>query len=757
MKIKNSILFIWLFIGLNANAQNKAIYQDSSKSVELRVNDLMKRMTVDEKVAQLQSQLVFLQDYKEYRDFNVGHFRNIGHFMHGDGPVSAGTCADAINADTKKSIEASRFGIPVLQHGEALHGAQWGQATVFPQCISLAASFDDNLVFTIGQVVAQELRAVGVRQVYAPMVNISRDPRWGRVQETYGEDPFLTSRMGVAYTKALQRGGIIATPKALVDNYGSAGHDSYASDNSWRVLREVFLEPFRACVVEGGAGSVMMAYNSADGVPCTNNKYLIQDILRKEWGFKGFTVSDYGGVLGVYRAHHVTDSYAEAQAQSLQAGLDIELPNGYRDLIELVKSKRVSEKEIDSSVRRVLVAKFKLGLFDHPYVDASAADHIVRSESHRQLSLEAARKTMTLLKNKNQTLPLDENKIKRIAVFGPAANILSLGDYTGPYGGWKGEGAVTPYQGLVNRLKDKTDVILFQPGMNADSLAKKMDAVIFFGAITEGEAQDRSQLTLPNTKQSKEGESKETAIIVEKNGAINIESDQEAMIEKLASTGVKTIVVLENGAPIDIHNWSDKVDAVLEAWYPGEQGGIAIAETIFGDNNPAGRLPISWPRHAGQIPIYYAVKPSGRNNTYIDDDGKPQFPFGFGLSYTSFSYSNLIVPQTISKDEENNKNDSIQVRVTVTNTGSLKGDEVVQLYLHQELADVVRPVKELKAFKRISLNAGESREVILNLPYQSFGYWNKDLQFVVTPGMFKVYVARDAEHTVMEGQINIPL
>jgi len=735
---------------LNAFSQQKEIYKKSSEPISSRLEDLLKRMTLEEKVEQLQAQLLFLPDYNQYRNFKVGHFRNIAHFLHkgSDTLVTAKTCAEAINEDTRKSIAANRFSIPVLQHCEALHDAQWGQATVFPQCIGLAAGFDDSLIFHVGEAVAKELRAVGVRQVYAPVVNISRDPRWGRTEETYGEDPFLTSRMGVAYTKALQKNGVIATPKHFVDNYGAGGHDSYASDNSWRTLREVFLEPFRACIVEGGAGSVMAAYNSIDGVPCTSNSFLLNDILRKEWGFKGFVVSDYGGVEGVFSAHGVAASYAEAQAQSLQAGLDVELPRGYGDLLSLVKKGRLTEKDIDQSVRRVLRVKFQLGLFDHPFASANDADSIVRCEAHRKSALNAAEKTMTLLKNTNNTLPLNENTIKRIGIFGPAAKSLSLGDYSGPMGGWKGKGAVTPYEGLLRRLQGKTEVILYKPGEDASALAKTCDAVIFFASIEEGEGQDRSHLTLPS-QPVKEAETRNNAIIIDnkKTGSINI--DQEKMIGDLSATGVKTIVVLQNGSPIDIRNWVDKAGAILEAWYPGEQGGTAIAETLFGDINPGGRLPITWPKHAGQIPIYYAIKPSGRGYAYSDDDGKPQFPFGFGLSYTHFEYSNLILPRKI------NKNDTARIKVTITNTGDVAGDEVVQLYLHHEATPVAQPVKELKAFKRITLEAGESKEVTLALPYRSFGYWNRDLKFVVESGEFKVFIARDAEHNELEGKLMV--
>jgi beta-glucosidase len=725
-------------------------YRNAGLPVEQRVDNLIRQMTTEEKVEQLQSQLLFPDKYATDRNFKVGHTRNVAHFLHygKPDPVSASECAEAINEDTRKSIEASRLGIPVLQHGEALHGAQWGNATCFPQSIAFAAGFDEELYFQVGQAVAKELRAVGVRQVYAPVINISRDPRWGRTEESYGEDVLLTSRMGVAYVKALEEGGVIASPKHFVDNYGDGGHDSYASSMSWRTLREVFLEPFRACIEEGGARSVMAAYNSIDGTPCSVNATLLNDILRKEWKFKGFVVSDYGGVHGVHSAHKLVESYAEAQAACLEAGLDVELANGYGDLLALVRSGRVSEKTLDASLRRVLTAKFELGLFDDPYADASKADAIVRCRAHRDLALESARSSMTLLKNDRQTLPLSDREIRRIGVFGPGADILSFGGYSGGYGGWKGEGAVTPYQGLKRRLEGRAEVILHEAGSDAAALVRTCDAAVFFAVIREGEGMDRSLLALPS-QPVKAAESTANAQIIAAGKDLTIHLDQEKMIRELAATGRKTVVVLQNGSTVDIRSWKDQADAILEAWYPGEQGGTAIAETLLGDVNPGGRLPITWARHAGQLPVYYYIKPSGRGYGYNDDDGKPLFPFGFGLSYTTFEYSGLTLPGKVRKGED------IRVRVTVKNTGERKGDEVVQLYLSGEQASVVRPMKELKAFRRITLEPGESREVELALPYRSFGLWDKNLTFAVEPGVFRVWIGKDAETVLLEGQTEV--
>ncbi|MDR2859105.1 MAG: glycoside hydrolase family 3 C-terminal domain-containing protein [Mediterranea sp.] len=756
--MKKTIVILSLIAGftLNVHSEKKPDYKNPKLPIEKRVDNLISLMTLEEKVLQLQSQLTFLNQYKD-RNWEVGHFRNIAHFLHNgpNGPASTIDCAKAVNEDTRKSIEANRLGIPVLQHGEALHDAMWGVATCFPQSISMAATFDDEFYYRVGEAIAKETHAVGVRQVYAPVINISRDPRWGRTEESYGEDVFLTSRMGVAYTKAFEKEGVIASPKHYVDNYGDGGHDSFASGMSWRILREVFLEPFRACIEEGGARSIMASYNSIDGIPASASAVLLNDILRKEWNFKGYVVSDYGCIPGIYNAHKVVQSHSEAQALCFEAGLDIGLGFGesssYSHLLELVKSGRISEEAVDVSLRRVLTAKFELGLFDNPYVNPKEADKIVHSKEHKELVLEAARKVMTLLKNNNNALPLSDKAVKRIGVFGPAANVLSVGDYSGPSGGLKGEfitNGITPYLGLKQRLQGKAEVILHPGNTDAAALARTCDVAIFFAAIQEGEGEDRSHLALPK-RTMKAAESLEHAQIVDTGGKQTFEMDQERIIDEISGSGTKTIVVLLNGSTIDIRNWADKVDAILEAWYPGERGGTAIAETLFGDVNPGGRLPITWARHAGQLPIYYYIKPSGRGYGYLDDNGKPMFPFGYGLSYTTFEYSDLILPEKVNKDGDT------KVLVTVKNTGARKGDEVVQLYLNDEYASVVRPVKELKAFKRITLEPGESKQVELKLPYRSFGLWDKNLKFIVEPGTFNVMIGQDAEKTILKGQLKV--
>ena len=709
-------------------------YRDASLPVEKRVKDLMGRLSTEEKVQQITAQLLFGGEFYVKRSYPAGHIRNVGHFLKGATPREV---AEAINEDTRRSIAASRWGIPVLQHGEALHGAQWGSATCFPQSIGMAATFDDNLYHRVGQVVAEELRAVGVRQVYAPVINITRDQRWGRGQESYGEDVLLNSRMGVAYVKALEEGGVVATPKHFVDNYGEGGHDSFASITSWRELREVYLEPFRACVEEGGARGIMSAYNSVDGIPASCNGRLLNDILKKEWGFKGIVVSDYGAVNLVQEHHGMATSEDDALALCLNNGLDLELHSTSAGLLEKVKDGSVPMSVLDEAVRRVLTLKFELGLFGDPFVDAPKADGTVRSAEHRELAYESAVKAMTLLKN-DGILPLKD--VRRVGLYGPAANALNLGDYSGGYGGWRGDGAITPYEGLKQALAGQAEVLL-----NPD--VRSCDVLLFFPSITEDEGSDRSSFRLPSANMSVRRE--EGAIIIGEQREMRVQVDQEKMVRELIASGKPVVVVLHNGAVIDISDWVDGAAAVLEAWYPGEQGGRAVADVLTGKQNPGGRLPFSWVRSIGQNPYYYSIKPSGRGYGYVENDGSPLYPFGYGLSYTSFAYSGFEFPETLEKDQP------LKLKVRVTNTGAVTGDEVVQLYIHDELASVVRPMKQLAAFQRVTLQPGESREVELEVPYRQFGLWDKDMRFGVEEGWFELWLGRNANERVTGGRVYV--
>jgi beta-glucosidase len=722
-------------------------YKNPNVPVAERVKDLMSRMTVEEKVNQIRSQLLFMHEYEIKRDFSVGHTRGIAHFMHCDNKIYPSDCADALNKDTQKSMDANRFGIPVLQNCEALHGANWGNATCFPQSIGMAATFDDALMGETASVIAKELRAVGIRQVFSPVINIARDPRWGRTEETYGEDVHLTCKMGVAYVKSLQDGGIIATPKHFVDNYGDGGRDSNASHTSWRDLREVYLEPFRACIMEGKAGSIMSSYNSIDGTPCTCNKKLLIDILRDEWKFDGFTVSDYGGVQGLHGGHLITNSYAEAQSYSLEMGMDVELSDGYNDILQQFESGKVSIEVIDKAVARVLKSKFELGLFETPLVNPEIADGIVRCQEHKDLAYKVAAKSMVLLKNKDNVLPLKKGRINRLGVFGPGANVLSLGGYSGPYGGWRSDDTITPYEALKNELADETEIINCVTDENILETARQCDVALYFSANLEGEGTDRCNIELPSKKVSVQ-KSFEHAVIIGSNGQ-DITIDQGKILSQLIESGTKVVVVLLNGSPIDVTKWIDGVDSVLEAWYPGEQGPKAIVDTLFGYNNPGGKLPISFPKSIGQVPVYYSAKPSGRSSEYIENDGKPLFPFGYGLSYSKFVYSDFYV------DDAMTENGDVNIALHIKNIGSIAGDEVLQIYIHVKYCSVVRPLKELKAFKRITLEQGEEKSIAFKLNNNDFAFWNSDMQFVTENCEADIMIGTSSEEIVYCKSINI--
>jgi beta-glucosidase len=435
--------------------------------------------------------------------------------------------------------------------------------------------------------------------------------------------------------------------------------------------------------------------------------------------------------------HLLAETEDDALALCMNAGMDLQLANTSGGLLEQVKSGKIPEKVLDESVRRVLRLKFELGLFDEPLVDPEKAAAVVRSPEHRELAYEAACKAMTLLKN-DGILPL--RGVKRIGVYGPSANILNVGDYSGGRGGWKGDG-ITPYEGLKKALEGSAEVVLAPVSQNVNPLASRCDVLVFFPSITEGEGSDRSSFHLPSSH-VQPNRTTEGGLIVADAQAPAIEVDQEKMVRDLIATGKPVIVVLHNGAVIDISGWADGAAAILEAWYPGEQGGRAIADVLTGTVNPGGRLPITWARSIGQNPMYYSIKPSGRGYGYVENDGSPLYPFGYGLSYTTFGYKDFQTVETLEKGQP------LKVRVTVTNTGAVRGDEVVQVYIHDELSTVVRPMKQLAAFKRVTLEPGESREVELEIPNRQFALWDRDMNFRVEEGWFEVWLGKNANEKI---------
>ena len=704
------------------------------RTPEQRARELLAQMTLDEKIYQVTSDMLFDVDasYEENRNPLFGSYRNPGHFMHyrRETPASPAEVTQQINADVRRSIDAQPHRIPPIENGEALHGAQWGMGTNFPQPIALASSFDPEMVGRVADAIGKECAVVGVRQVFSPVVNLARDCRWGRTVETYGEDVLLSSDMGAAMCRGLQQNGVIATPKHFADNYAAGGRDSNYSETSERTMREVFLPPFKACF-DAGAQSVMAAYNAWEGVPCSANPRLLTDILRGEWGFDGFVVSDYCGVEGMHSAHRVASSDASAAAMALKAGLDVILPFDRFDTVkEALDKGYITEEELDKNVLRILTAKFRLGLFDAPYRDPAAADALVRCRSHRTLALEAARETIILLKNEG-VLPLDKAKVRRVGVFGQSADRIPIGsNYSGPYGTpWQGADAPTPLEALRAYLGGETEIV-YGESADVETLAPTCDVNLYFAAIVEGEGSDRSDLRLPSVTVHK-NRAGDGGLIVDE-ASQEIKENQEEAILRLCKADPNAVIVLQNGAPIDMTAWIGQPGAVIEAWYAGEQGAKALAEILFGETNPSAKLPICIPKSVGQLPLFYACKPSGRGYAYCDDDGKPLYPFGYGLSYTTFSLENAAIMIAES---------GVGIACDVTNTGARAGTQVVQLYLASHDCDVVRPLKELKAYERVALQPGETKRVLLHVEEDAFGYYDRWMRFGL----------HDGAHTLMLG------
>ncbi len=827
----------------SCSVDDQPAYKNPKLAVDRRIEDLLGRMTPEEKFRQLFMVSGDLSDTSLFRSGIFGFQLLAPSREH----------ADSVQ---RYFVEQTRLGIPIIFFDEALHGLVRPGATAFPQAIALAATWDTTLMSKVAGAIAEECSVRGIRQVLSPVVNLATDARWGRVEETYGEDPVLSSAMGVAFVKAFEERGIITTPKHFVVNHGAGGRDSYPVDISERQLKELYLVPFEACIQQGGSRSIMTAYNSVNGRPASANAWLLNDLLKKEWRFRGFAISDANATGGASVLHRTSRGYADAGTQSVVNGQDVifqtEIAHAALYAPPYLDGS-IPSAVIDSAVARVLRVKFELGLFEKPYTDpglsASMADH-------RALAKNAALTSIVLLKNDGNTLPLAPSA-KRIALIGLDAVEARLGGYSGPgndkislrdaltktFGeksvtyapgtgrtsnslktvdseflttegtkGLKGEyfnnitldGAPvltridtdvdfrwtlssphrdinydffsvrwtgklkSPVTGpiklgiegndgyrlfvdnklLIDRwnrtssaatlvpvalMKDQwydlkieyrepsgnsTFRLVWNVGVKNDgdaritdaiARARKSDVVIVAAGIEEGEGRDRSQLSLPGR--------------------------QEEMILKLAETGKPVVVILYGGSPITMDKWVERVGAVLDVWYPGEAGGEAVAEILAGKVSPSGKLPITFPMSEGQLPLVYNHKPTGRHDDYIDNSGKPQFPFGHGLSYSSFEYSSLQFDRdSISSNEE------VHVTFTLKNTGSVEAEEVVQLYIHDELASTVRPIKELKAFQRVSLKPGEARQVEFVITPAMLTMLNEQMQWVVEPGDFRIMI-----------------
>lgn len=858
-------------------AQQQPLYKNAGLPVETRVADLLKRMTPEEKFRQLFMVAGDLgQDSLRFREGLFGFQINTVVQQHGaaNQMMTYNAGQDALNTVRKVNamqrffMEDTRLGIPMIAFDEALHGLVRQGSTAFPQSIALAATFDTTLMNQVSEAIALECRARGLRMILSPVINLATDVRWGRVEETYGEDPFLTSLMGVSYVRALESSGIITTPKHFAVNHGEGGRDSYPIHYNERLLNELYFVPFKAVIEKAGARSIMTAYNSIDGRPCTSSNWLLNETLKKQWGFRGFVISDAAATGGANVLHFTARDYEDAGKQSIESGLDVIFQTDFSSYPLFSKpflDGTANQASVDSAVARVLRMKFELGLFDHPYTDEKLIAQIDLAK-HRKLAFEAAVKSAVLLKNE-QLLPLS-GSIEKIVVIGTDAVEARLGGYSGP-----GNQPVNMVDGLKNVLGERTRVEYapgcgravtewtvvdgaylthdqngqHNPGLQAayfnnvtlegTSALQRIDGQIRFqwtlfspapevinydffsarwnGFITAPESGTfrigidgndgyrlfiNDQLLIDNwngqgyhttlesfrftkgqsypirieykesagnswfkliwtagVKDESETQIRQAVKLADKSdvaivvcgieegefrdrSSLKLPGRQEELIRRVAATGTPVVVVLVGGSAITMDNWLNEAGAVLDVWYPGEEGGHAVAELLTGKANPSGKLPVTFPRSEGQLPLVYNHKPTGRGDDYNDASGQPLFPFGFGLSYTTFEYTNLRAEKTVM-----GTSDTATFTCTIRNTGTQDGEEVMQLYITDELATVARPVKELKAIQRVALKPGESKEVTFRVTPEMLQMLNAQMNWVAEPGSFRVMIGSSSK------------
>jgi beta-glucosidase len=756
-------------------------YKNPSLPTEKRVEDLVGRMTLREKAAQLSG----IWAYEVLKDFKlepgkakarmgegIGQITRLG----GSGHARPEATAALANDIQRFLAERTRLGIPALIHEESCSGFLTRGADVFPQAIGVASTFDPSVPERMGEIIREQMLALGARQALAPLLDVARDPRWGRTEETFGEDRYLTSRMGLAYVRGLQgesaRRGIVATAKHFVGYGASEGGMNWApAFIPPREMAEVYLFPFEVAVREGKLLSVMPGYHEIDGEPCHTSAYLLHRLLREEWGFDGIVVSDYFGINQVFDYHRAARDKNEAARAALAAGVDVELPSTdcYGEpLIEAVESGQVELSLVDRALERTLRLKFELGLFEEPYVDPAAAGGHFLAKTHRAYAREAAEKSIVLLKN-DGTLPLSRSR-KRVAVIGPNADDLRnmLGDYSYPAHvesllDMKGDNVFnTPLpenlSSAANELPEMDSVLAglrkaapevdfayargcgVLDGTDAEfaealRVAASADIVVavmgdkagLIDGCSSGESRDRSSLDLPGR--------------------------QEELLRAIAASaraaGKPVVLVLVSGRPLAL-TWEDeRLSAIVEAWFPGEEGAAAIASALFGDFSPAGRTPMSFPRSIGQLPLSYAHKPSGGRShwkgSYVEESCESLYPFGHGLSYASFEYEGLSVSERVEAEG------SIEVSFALRNSSARAGDEVAQLYLRAPIAEITRPVMELSGFVRVALGPGETKRVAFSVPAESLGFRDRDMRYVIEPGRVEVLVGASSRDIRLQG------
>jgi beta-glucosidase len=758
-----------------APGEKPAPYKDASLPVDARVKDLLSRMTLEEKVAQLIALWGTKHDILGDGSDAFSASKASHAYPNGFGQItrasdrkgapeiagvrwrSSEDTVRFVNEIQRWAVNETRLGIPVLFHEECLHGFMAPDATMFPMAIALAGTFDPDLVRRVNAVIARETRAHGARLVLSPVVDIARDPRWGRIEETFGEDPYLCAEMGVAAVLGLQgEGRTLAEGKTFATLKHMTGHgEPQAGLNvapafiGERELRESFFPPFREVVARTGIQSVMPSYNEIDGVPSHVNRWLIGGVLRGEWRFDGIIASDYNAIEQLASLHHVVADNDEAAVRALAAGVDCELPDGaaYRNLPALVRAAKVPESAVDTACARMLALKFRAGLFEKPFADPEAARTLTGNDEARALALAAARKSLCLLAN-DGILPLTPDAPARIAVIGPNAAIARLGGYSG-----KPKHAVSLLEGVKARAGDRVQV-LFAQGMHITQTEEREEDNVRLGdparnreLIAEAAALAKTcdivLLAIGDTEQTSR-EAYSTSHLGDRS-SLDLVGDQNALLDALHATGKPIVVVAINGRPPSYPSAVKKARAILECWYPGQEGGTAIAAALFGDVNPGAKLPVTVARDVSQVPICYNEKPSPRLG---DGDRTPLFPFGFGLSYTTFEVGAPRLAAARIRAGE-----GCTVEVDVRNRGAREGDEVVQIYLHQRRASTLRPAKQLCGFARVTLAAGEARTVRIAIDAKAFRSWNAAMKEVTEPGLWDVMAgpnSRDLQRTTLE-------
>lgn len=757
------------------------LYKSPSAPVDDRVKDLLSLMTIEEKIGQL----CFPTGWEMYTKTDANSvmpsdlFRErmqampLGGFwatLRADPwtqktlqtGLNPGLAARALNELQRYAVEHTRLGIPLFFAEECMHGHMAIGTTVFPTGLGQGSTWNPTLIRQMAEAIALETRLQGGHIGYGPILDLAREPRWSRVEETFGEDPVLTAKLGTSFIQGLQGEDInngrhvYSTPKHFAA-YGvpSGGHNGQQALMGTRELFSDHLLPFKKAV-DTGVKTVMTSYNAIDGIPATAHRFLLKDMLRSQWGFNGFVFSDLGSIEGIVGTHRVAPDVKHAAAMALQAGVDADLGgNAYgKNLTQALEEELVTMQDIDDAVANILRMKFEMGLFENPYVDPDQITRLVRSEAHRQIAREVARQGIVLLKNSNTLLPLPK-EITSIAVIGPNADNIynQLGDYTAPQ---ERSNIVTVLDGIKKTVSPHT-VVRYAKGCairdttqsNIDEavrIARQSDIILL---VVGGSSARDFRTEYIETGAATVGTHRDEIISDMESGegydrsSLDLLGDQEKLLDALAATGKPLIVVYIQGRPLNMNNASEKADALLTAWYPGQEGGHAIADVLFGDYNPAGRLPISVPRSVGQLPVYYSL---GRQNNYVEESSSPLYAFGQGLSYTDFKYEDLSI-----KEGE----DHVQISCTVTNTGGIDGDEVVQLYIRDNVSSVVTPPLQLKDFQRIPIGKGKSEKVEFIVRHDDLTLYNQYMQRVTEPGEFTVMVGAASNDIRLRGSFRI--